>query len=77
METEEGLRTGVLVYHDIRERWPVMPIVVLTNVSDEAILGEFEGDVSTVVRSKFDTPPRELVGEVRNLLMGQPLAGGA
>jgi CheY-like chemotaxis protein len=72
-DTYEGLRTGVLLYPDLRRLCPTVPVIVLTNVSDQETLGQFrEGSLLKVVQ-KLDYPPFELA-----LLVGEMIqqAGG-
>jgi DNA-binding response OmpR family regulator len=59
--TEEGLKTGYYVFKDIRSLYPTVPVIVMTNVTDESTLSLFPSDdVNLSVRKKGDFPPLKL-----------------
>jgi DNA-binding response OmpR family regulator len=66
--TEEGLKTGYYVYKDIRSFYPDVPIIVMTNVTDETTLSLFPtDDPKLMIKKKGDWPPLkllELAGQV-------------
>jgi CheY-like chemotaxis protein len=67
-DTNEGLKTGVLLYQDLRRLCPRVPVIVLTNVEDQETLRLFdEGPLLKVVQ-KLDYPPVELAALVRERL---------
>lgn len=59
-DTEEGLKTGILMYQDLRTLYPDVPIVVLTNVSNPATLRQFPEGPRLIVAQKLHYPPNEL-----------------
>lgn len=66
-KTNEGLRTGVLLFVDLRNECPNVPVVVLTNVKNPSTLDEFKGKPLVKVVQKMECPPFELawlVGEI-------------
>lgn len=65
---EQGLRTGVFVYEDIRACRPNVPVLVLTNVQDSEALSAFKAGPRLQVARKAQTPPFDLVEIVRRLL---------
>lgn len=68
-DTDDGLKTGILLYKDLREYYPIVPIIFLTNVSEPDIAklpGETEESLKII--QKIDFPPFELVGFVENLI---------
>lgn len=67
-DTNYGLRTGVLLYRDLRKMLPHTPIVILTNVSNHETLDSFPKEKRTLVCQKLDTPPSKLVDIVRAFL---------
>jgi CheY-like chemotaxis protein len=78
-DTNEGLRTGVLLYPDLRRLLPDVPVIVLTNVTDEQTLGQFREGPLLKVAQKLDYPPFELaqlVSEVVQNSRGHPEGGG-
>jgi DNA-binding NarL/FixJ family response regulator len=66
--TNEGLRTGVYLYREIRVLCPGAPVLVLTNVRNPKTLAEFEeGPLLKVVR-KRGYPPREVAELIRAMV---------
>jgi CheY-like chemotaxis protein len=65
---EQGLRTGVFVYEEIRACRPNVPVLVLTNVQDPEALSAFEAGPRLQVARKTQTPPFDLVEIVRGML---------
>ena len=66
--TNQGLRTGVLLYRDLRQVCPDVPVVVLTNVVDTETLREFEGQQAVRVIQKIDCPPLEFASLLSSMI---------
>ena len=69
MDTEDGLRTGVVFYRKIRELAPELPVVILTNVSDDQVGKMFKSQRNCRFLQKKDYLPFQLVDEVREILL--------
>lgn len=69
-QTLQGLRTGVVLYRDIRRYYPTTPVVALTNVINSEVLDELENDPRVTVLQKLDYTPNEL-GEVIQQLIAE------
>ncbi|MGA3284043.1 MAG: response regulator [Verrucomicrobiota bacterium] len=67
-DAAEGLATGIVFWHQIRERFPGVPIIILTSVANPEILEGLPFDNKTQIESKIDTLPFELA-EVANKLL--------
>lgn len=68
-DTDDGLKTGILLYKDLRAYYPNIPIIFLTNVSDPDIpILPGESEDKLVVIQKIDYSPYELVDLVENLI---------
>ena len=67
-ETKQGLRTGLSVYQRIRERSSDLPMLILTNVSDEQIAEQFQKEKNCRFVRKQDCLPRELTTYVENII---------
>jgi len=68
-DTQQGLRTGLLLLDKITVLCPQVPVLVLTNVNNAKTVGELRGrpDVKAVL-FKPDYTPYMLVDEVRRVL---------
>jgi len=66
--TNDGLKTSVLLLKDLRHYCPDAAVVVLTNVSKPSTLNEFKGQNSVEVVQKISCPPFGLVEIVRKML---------
>lgn len=66
--TNEGLRTGVLLLKDLRNYCPDVAVVVLTNITKLSTLNEFKGQHSVEVVQKMDCTPFRLVEIVRKMV---------
>ena len=66
--TNEGLKTGVFLLKDIRDKCGNVPILVLTNVKNPKTLGEFKDKVSVRLVQKMDCPPFKLAELVESLV---------
>lgn len=70
VDTESGLRTGVAFFERARAMRPDLPVIILTNVSDEQVReGFISKDKCTYLR-KEDYYPFELCAEVEQMLAG-------
>lgn len=67
-DTEGGLRTGLFFYERVREKAPDLPVVILTNASDEELIDRFRGEVRCWFRQKKNYLPFEIAREVRRIL---------
>lgn len=67
-ETEMGVRTGVRFYERIRERTTDLPVVILTNVSDEGVRERFCGESKCWFLRKEDYLPFQLAEEVEKIV---------
>jgi len=67
VDTNSGLRTGVFFYERIREKASDLPVVILTNVSDEGVAERFSGENKCWFLRKEDYLPFELVEKVKNI----------
>jgi CheY-like chemotaxis protein len=63
-ETDDGLKTGVLLYRDLRPLCPDVPFFVLTNIGDKDILDNFKNEDNVEVLNKLDWTPRALADYV-------------
>ena len=66
-DTENGLRTGLFILNDLRDKFPDVPIVVLTNVADVNTLKQFQGIPQLSILQKLDCTPRCLVQTIRKM----------
>ncbi len=64
----EGLRTGVDFYESIRKTHPELPVIILTNVSDESVRERFNGEAYCWFRQKTRVLPYELAECVDEIL---------
>lgn len=69
-QTLHGLRTGTVLYRDIRRFYPTTPVLALTNVVNEDVLQELESDPLVTVIQKLDYTPNEL-GEIVEALISE------
>ncbi len=66
--TEDGLTTGVLLYADLQQRCPYVPIFVTTNTANHATLQQFpQGPLLRIIQ-KIDYPPRALIKLVQEMI---------
>lgn len=66
--TNEGLKTGVFLLKDLREKCPNVPVVVLTNVENPKTFEKFQEGPLLRVMQKMDCPPFELVDLLNRML---------
>ena len=69
-DTEMGLRTGVAFFEQARAVRPDLPVIILTNVSDEHVRERFISEDKCLYLCKEDYYPFELCTEVEQLLTG-------
>jgi CheY-like chemotaxis protein len=68
-DTEDGLKTGVLLYEDLQAIVkPSLPVVVLTNVSNQETLKMLPEREGLKIAEKLDVPPLELATLVEEMV---------
>jgi CheY-like chemotaxis protein len=67
-ETMDGLRTGEKFYEWVRDRYHELPVIILTNVSDENFSLRFDYDIQCMFTRKIDINPDQLLNCVRTFL---------
>ncbi len=67
-DTNEGLRTGINLYNRIRTIVPRLPVIILTNVTDEKVADWFQKQENCWFFRKKDIFPFEFTEEVRKIL---------
>lgn len=67
-DTDGGLRTGVFLYDDFKRLYPHVPIIVLTNVSNQKVLDEFHTGPLLKVIQKLDFSPFKLAQLVSEMI---------
>lgn len=65
--SQDGLRTGVLLLPEVRNRWPGVPVMALTNVSNPSTL-DAAGRLGARVVQKRDVAPRQLPELVASII---------
>jgi len=73
-ETRDGLDTGLRLFERVRARRPSLPVIVLTNVTEEAVARRFDADPHCWFRRKRHCGPMDLARLVRKTLQE---SGGA
>lgn len=71
--TTGGLRTGLPFYKRVRQRTPQLPVVILTNVTDEGIEEFFKKEKHCWFLRKVDFLPFEFAKEVNNIIPLPPV----
>lgn len=66
-ETSEGLKTGVLLYKDILNDFPKIPIIVFTNVRNPKTLTQFKENDHLRVLRKNECSAKELLMHVNEM----------
>jgi CheY-like chemotaxis protein len=66
-----GLTSGIEIFRRLRSKFPTVPVIILTSVSNPAILDALPLDENTIKEAKIDVLPSELVGRVNSLLYGK------
>lgn len=67
MDTDEGRRTGVYFFEQVKERAPELPVIVLTNVSDDDVLDRLRDEENCWYFQKKDYLPYEIAQEVKRI----------
>lgn len=70
-ETAQGLRTGIFVWRDLREKYKdylSTPIIVLTNVRNPKTLAEFTESSILKIAFKPDYSPKKLIELLEEML---------
>ncbi len=67
-DTKAGLRTGVFFFDKLREKLPLLPIIIFTNVSDEKVKLRFDGDQNCLFLNKTDELPDTLAEKIGQVL---------
>lgn len=69
-KTQDGLRTGTVLYDEIRkmEQGAELPVLILTNVRDPETVIFFKKQKNCEVFSKPDLEPKGLAAQVREIL---------
>ena len=68
VDTESGIRTGVCFYKRIREKAPNLPVIILTNVKDPDVKGQFDNENRCWFYNKEEKLPSEFRDEVKRIL---------
>ena len=69
-ESQYGLTSGIVVYRRLRQRFPDVPVIMLTNISNPEILEILPADAHTTKEAKIDVLPFDLVQRVKERLFG-------
>jgi DNA-binding NtrC family response regulator len=64
----DGLASGIVLHKRIRERFPNVPIIMLTSISNPAVIAGLQVESNTRIESKVDTLPSDLVDLVNSVL---------
>ena len=67
-EAGYGLTSGIVIYRRIRERFPMVPVTILTSVSSTRILNDLPLDDYTQWMAKIDVLPFELAHRIEEML---------
>jgi CheY-like chemotaxis protein len=68
VETEQGMRTGIRFYEEVRRIAPDLPVIVFTNVSDPLVADRLKKEEGCRFLRKEDIFPYELTHEVQMVL---------
>ncbi len=66
VDTKYGLRTGIIFYEGIRNRNSTLPIIIFTNVSDEAVEKKINLDKKSLFLQKEDFLPFQFIDEIKD-----------
>ena len=69
--TDKGMKTGLILYEIIREKYPKLPIIVFTNVTkneDDQIVKQIAEDSQARFLQKEDYLPFELSEEIKSFI---------
>lgn len=64
----DGLRTGVYIYDNIRQKFPELPIIILTNLHNDDVEIKFSNEHFCKFCHKDDFYPYELVEKINIFL---------
>jgi len=67
VDTDDGLRTGKHFYYRVREKVSKLPVIILTNVSEDDVRAEFERDKNCWYFEKEHYLPYEITQEVKRI----------
>lgn len=68
-ECDQGLRTGILLYPELRQHYGKVPFIVLTNLRNPDTIRDFSEIAPNVpVHQKIDTPPQKLLDMLRKMV---------
>lgn len=67
-DTQDGLSTGVLTFHELRRLYPKVPVLVLTNHSEPELLRPLYGKYRTKVIQKLDHSPFDVAKLMREMI---------
>ena len=70
-DTRDGLDTGIELFNRVREKHPRLPVIVLTNVTEETVARRFESEPNCWFLRKRDCLPHELNQKVKEILTGE------
>lgn len=68
VDTKYGLRTGIIFYKKIRNLNLSLPIIIFTNVSNEAVEKKISLDQKSLFLQKQDFLPFQLVDELEDFI---------
>ena len=67
-DTDRGHNTGILLYQDLRKKYPRKPMIIYTNILDEGVAGLIPIDERLLVLPKYDCSALDLLQKVKELL---------
>ena len=67
MDTDEGRRTGIYFFEQVKERAPELCVIVLTNVADEDLMDRLREEDNCWYFQKKDYLPYEIAQEVKRI----------
>jgi DNA-binding response OmpR family regulator len=68
VDTRQGLRTGLYMYEKIRQKASNVPVIILTNVSDEKVAERFRSENKCWFFRKEDYLPFELAQQIDEMV---------
>lgn len=71
-----GLRTGLLLFRDMRALHPCLPVIFLTNVRFDLIAAELQDEPKVLVLRKLDYLPHTVPEQLQALLGAEGLGLG-
>lgn len=67
-QTRYGLDTGIRFYERVRRHSPALPVIILTNVTDERVARRFRAEPNCQFVRKLETEPYQLVEIIKETL---------